>query len=277
MTEQGGAVPSWLHESLQQITTRIARQAVPHAILLTGEAGHGKAQLARGIIDALMCTALNADGTACGSCNACQYLAAGTHPDFFEVRPESSEQIRIDQIRQLSNQIMMTKSISRYSCSLITPADRLNRNAANALLKTLEEPPPASVIILLAHQANRLPATIRSRCQRLHVRAQPRAAVIDWLQRQTDQPEDRIEQALLACHQAPLRALEFINDGFLPQFTAFVDDINAIHASEVRPGYAGSELAGRKPGPASVLVAGLCAHGFTQTAASAERSGAVIP
>jgi DNA polymerase-3 subunit delta' len=109
-------------------------------------------------------------------------VQAARHPDLTRVSLlEESRQIRIEQLRELANELALTSHAGGYKVGILTPADALNRFAANALLKTLEEPPPRTLLILVATQPSRLPATVRSRCQRLRVRAPSREQGIAWL------------------------------------------------------------------------------------------------
>jgi DNA polymerase-3 subunit delta' len=121
----------------------------------------------------------------CEACAACRRAAQGWHPDLAVVRPlPGSSQIRIEQVRELAAELVLTAHQGGYRVGIVTPADSMNRFAANALLKTLEEPPPATLLVLVANQPSRLPATILSRCQRLRVPAPSRAESIAWLEAQ---------------------------------------------------------------------------------------------
>ena len=105
------------------------------------------------------------------------------HPDWVKVHPvDDSKQIRIEQIRELGEELSLTSHQGGYKVGVIAPADVLNRFAANALLKTLEEPPARTVLILVVTQPSRLPATILSRCQRIRIAAPERAESIAWLE-----------------------------------------------------------------------------------------------
>jgi DNA polymerase-3 subunit delta' len=109
-------------------------------------------------------------------------VAALQHPDVSWVRPqEESRQIRIEQVRELSAELALTSHGGGYKVGIIAPADALNRFAANALLKTLEEPPARTLLILVATEPSRLPPTVLSRCQRIRLRAPPRAESVAWL------------------------------------------------------------------------------------------------
>src|SRR5262249_53232186 len=106
-----------------------------------------------------------------------------THPDWISVRPiDDSRQIRIEQVRDLAQELALTSHQGGYKVGILSPADVLNRFAANALLKTLEEPPRRTLLILVATQPSRLPATILSRCQRIRIPAPGRAHAVSWLE-----------------------------------------------------------------------------------------------
>src|SRR6185503_642307 len=105
------------------------------------------------------------------------------HPDLTRIVPiEESKQLRIEQVRELGEELSLTSHQGGYKVGILSPADSMNRFAANALLKTLEEPPARTLLILVASQPSRLPATILSRCQKLKVRAPTRAESLEWLQ-----------------------------------------------------------------------------------------------
>src|SRR5438309_1954003 len=118
----------------------------------------------------------------CGACTGCRRVWALQHPDVTWLRAtEESRQIRIEQVRDLAAELALTAHGGGYKVGIVSPADALNRFAANALLKALEEPPPGTLLVLTATQPSRLPPTLISRCQRLRVRAPTRAEGIAWL------------------------------------------------------------------------------------------------
>ena len=154
---------------------------LPHALLLHEAPGAGGDWLARWVARLVLCE--HAAGAPCGSCAGCRRVIAGQHPDLLVLQPtEDSQQIRIEQVRELAQELALTSHQGGYQVGILSPADALNRFAANALLKTLEEPPPQTVLLLVATQPSRLPATILSRCQRVRVRAPTRAQAVSWLQ-----------------------------------------------------------------------------------------------
>ena len=153
------------------LRARVKSEKVPHALLLTGSRGIGKMQFARGFATSLLCDSPRVDtGAACGECSACKLVAAGSHADYVEVAPEQdSRVIKTQQIRALCEQLGLTAQFGGYRVALINPADVMHTGAANSLLKTLEEPRPGVVIILVSSKLGAIPVTIRSRCQRVRI------------------------------------------------------------------------------------------------------------
>jgi DNA polymerase III subunit delta' len=176
----------WLQEAMGSLGAMHASGRMPHGLLIHAAQGTGGDSLATWVAQLVLCpAAARGSGRAdrpCGVCASCQRVAAGGHPDLAWVRPlEDSQQIRIEQIREMCAELALTSHQGGYKVAIIDPADSLNRFAANALLKTLEEPPPRTLLALVAAQPSRLPATLRSRCQRLAVRPPRRAESLEWL------------------------------------------------------------------------------------------------
>lgn len=198
------------HESVwRQLQQRRHADRMPHALLLTGPAGLGKGLLARRLARALLCETPAAQGDACGQCRSCRLFQAGSHPDYSPVQPaEEGKVIKIDQIRELCAFLGFTAQYGGYKIALLEPADRLNVNAANSLLKTLEEPPGHSLLLLVTAQPMRLPATVRSRCQRISFELPPPAVAVPWLaaQVQSDAPPEAL---LHSAGGAPLTAVVY--------------------------------------------------------------------
>ncbi len=159
-----------------------------HAYLFLGPAGVGKATTARALAAALNCEQLGADGDACGVCPSCRRLQAGTHPDFLVISPEEGKtQIEIEQIRELRRLTEYPPLGGGWRVVVIKPAEALtvqNDAAANALLKTLEEPPPQHLLVLIARGEADLLPTIVSRCHKLAFAPLPSALII----RELEQP-----------------------------------------------------------------------------------------
>jgi DNA polymerase III subunit delta' len=160
---------------------------MPHALLFLGNEGVGKGSTALALAQALNCENRQPDQDACGQCRSCRWFAAGSHPDFWQISPESEAaqpQIKIEQIRELRRQLGFHPMAGNWRVVLLKPAETLNETAANALLKTLEEPPAGNVIILTAVGERDLLPTIISRCRRLTFGAIPQTILIRELQLQ---------------------------------------------------------------------------------------------
>jgi DNA polymerase III subunit delta' len=159
------------HEGPKAILQAAMRNdRIAHAYLFHGEDRIGKRLTAVRFGQALNCDASALDADACGSCQSCRQIEAATHPDFVLIEPDqelANPQIKIEQIRHLEQHIIYRPLIGRFKIVLIDEADRMTIGAANALLKTLEEPPGHSLFVLITGRPYALPATIQSRCQRL--------------------------------------------------------------------------------------------------------------
>ncbi|MGY6554620.1 MAG: DNA polymerase III subunit delta' [Wenzhouxiangella sp.] len=202
---------SWLETHQRALGLALETQRLGHAPLLQGPAGLGKTELASWLAARILC--LNPDqGQPCGRCRSCELLSAGTHPDlFFGHIPEDKTQITVDVIRELSAGLQLTPSIGPHRVGLIEPAEAMNNNAANALLKTLEEPAGQAWLILVSDRPDLLPATVRSRCQKIAVKPPQRTEAAAWLEAQA--PEAAADDIILAldfCADAPLKALALL-------------------------------------------------------------------
>jgi DNA polymerase III subunit delta' len=171
----------WLAVQIEQLRRARLGSRFPPALLIHDQRGAGGLWLARYAAQLAFC---RASQPPCGQCRDCRQFLASQHPDFIAVAPiEDSKQIRIEQIRELAEQLTLTAHGGGATVALIAPADALNANAANALLKTLEEPRAGVTLILVASVPSRLPATVLSRCQRLRIGTPSRAESVAWLER----------------------------------------------------------------------------------------------
>ncbi len=172
--------PTWINTEMQTLAAAHQAGRLPHALLLHEAPGAGGDWLAKWIARLVLCQGA---GAPCGACPGCHRVTTAQHPDLQVLQPiEDSRQIRIEQVRELSEELGLTAHQGTYKVAIISPADSLNRFAANALLKTLEEPPPRTLLMLVVTQPSRLPATILSRCQRIRIRAPARQEAISWLE-----------------------------------------------------------------------------------------------
>jgi len=203
----------WHATVWKQLLKQDADQHLPHAILLSGQAHAGIDQLATRLAAKLVCTESDAD--ACGECRNCKLFLGGSHPDVFILAPEEdSKVIKIDQIRDFVHKITLTASIASCKVALVQPADAMNQAAANALLKTLEEPAGDAYIILSSTEPARLLATIRSRCQQYTVESAASEVVETWLT-QCGYQAEQISPAMLAARGLPLLAEEYLQGDLL--------------------------------------------------------------
>jgi len=149
----------------QRFADALQRGNMHHAWLLHGIKGIGKYTLAENLAARLLCDS----HSACGSCHACLMLAAGSHPDVYQIGLlEKKRDISIDQVRELLGFLAFSGSESERRVVILDDAERLNNQAANALLKGLEEPSPGSLLLIVCADVEKLPATIRSRCMLQH-------------------------------------------------------------------------------------------------------------
>jgi DNA polymerase-3 subunit delta' len=198
----------WQEQAWAQLQQMRAR--LPHAILFHGPAGIGKADFMEAFAQALLCENVKPDGHACGECASCNWFVQGNHPDYRRVRPEAledeappgegedsgetekkaksskapSKEIKIEQVRALADFMNISTHRQGLRVVVLYPAEALNLPASNALLKTLEEPPPGTVFLLASNSLDRLLPTILSRCRKFALSMPDHAQALAWLQAQ---------------------------------------------------------------------------------------------
>ena len=206
-------LPPWQLAAAQAALAQ--RSTWPHALLIHGTRGIGKHALALGLAQALLCESPQADGLACGRCPGCRYAVAGQHPDLMRIELLETDEdtgelkpvetIGIKRVRALIDFVALTSHRQRAKVAVIAPAERMHVAAVNALLKTLEEPPAGTYLILVAELIGRLPATILSRCRRLRLSPPDPDEATAWL---AEQGVAEPGLALAQAAGAPLAALE---------------------------------------------------------------------
>jgi len=194
----------------------ISQGATPHGLLFSGEEGVGKETAARIFSAALLCRAPGED-SACGICQDCRLFASSSHPNFLTVAPEeNSKFLRIEEIRTLQEELSLKAFSDRPRVVILNPADRMTPQAANALLKTLEEPPPETRLILIAHRVAGIMPTIVSRCQKVPFFPLPADMATEILARLPDvkgsYSSETIRLACAAAGGSPGRALALLPD-----------------------------------------------------------------
>lgn len=238
----------WQHAAWQQLQQ--LRACLPHAILFYGAHGIGKASFAEHFGKSLLCQSPTVDEQPCGQCASCGWFDRYAHPDYRRVRPEilddeniddggdadeaadskspgktakaPSKEIKIDQIRALADFMNISTHRQGMRVVVLYPAEALNAAAANALLKTLEEPPPNTVFLLVSHSLDRLLPTILSRCRKFALNTPPRPQAKTWLEQQLVADADiwLAEQG-----GAPLAALEQAQSGIRQVLDEFLDHL----------------------------------------------------
>jgi DNA polymerase III subunit delta' len=210
-----------------------------HGLLICGPAGLGKRALVDRLARRILSQQRGADGEPVANDRSGQLIDAGTHPDLhvvsFGPTKDGSKlrtEIVIDQIRELSQKLSLTPQYGAAQVAIIDPADAINRSACNALLKTLEEPAPGRYLWLISAQPARLPATIRSRCQRLEFRLPPREESLAWLRSQGHQEKSAIE-ALDAARGHPGLADEWLRDDGLALRKTVADDLAKLEKGQI--------------------------------------------
>jgi DNA polymerase-3 subunit delta' len=227
-----GILP-WQADLWQLLSTR---REHAHAYLLHGPAGIGKRALAEQLMALLLCQRPGA-GVACGQCKGCQLLAAHTHPDHYMLEPEEVDKaIRVDQVRQLVGFVTQTAQLGGRKVVLIEPAEAMNMNAANALLKSLEEPAGNTVLLLISHQPSRLLPTIKSRCVQQACPLPKRQQSLEWLG--SGLPEinaPQREELLTLAAGSPLAALDLHQQGVLEMRVQVVEGVKKLLKHQQSP------------------------------------------
>ena len=180
MSDPAAVTPPWIAPATAALAAARRAGRLPHALLIHEAPGAGGDWLAHWAARLVLCE--RSEEAPCGQCGGCRRTLAWRHPDLSLLAPiEDSRQIRIEQVRDLAAELALTSHAGGWKVGILTPADSMNRFAANALLKTLEEPPARTLLVLVASQPSRLPPTVLSRCQRIALRAPARAEAVAWL------------------------------------------------------------------------------------------------
>ena len=247
----------------EPILDTFRRDALPHAFLIHGPRGVGKLALAERAVQLMLCEAPESASRPCGACEGCRWYAAGSHPDFRRLEPEALAQqrpnaqaetppeeagatpgrrakpstvIKIEQVRELADFLNVGSHRGRRRVTLVHPAEEMNANAANALLKGLEEPPASALFLLVSHRPARLLPTIRSRCVAVPVGLPSRSDALHWL---AAQGVEDAERWLAYAGGAPLRACAYAQEaetvdrllrGISAGGTMLVDDREEVEA-----------------------------------------------
>lgn len=173
------SIAPWHSNMLCSLEEQQAQQRLGHAYLLAGEKGTGIEQFANVLAAGVLC---DSEGmTACGECVSCQLCKSGSHPDVFFLTLQDASVIKVDQVRRAIQFASETASRGGYRCIVISPAEAMNINAANALLKLLEEPGDKTLLLLVSYSSAALLPTIASRCQKLNLPMPSASDAKQWL------------------------------------------------------------------------------------------------
>ena len=223
----------WQLEPWRALTNLISERRVPHALLVTGGVGLGKTVFATALARLLLCQSPSGE-SACGHCPSCTQFVAGTHPDFHPLTVEEEKSsISVEQLRALISDLQLKSGHGGRKVALIEPAEAMSSPAANSLLKTLEEPPADTVLLLVTSKPGRLPATVRSRCQNLPLIAPMREVALAWLGSRLTRDDWPV--LLGFCGGAPLAALALAVSGIEERRRAFFAALVRLRAGHANP------------------------------------------
>ncbi len=240
------SVLPWQYRLWQRVTGQHQQQRLPHALLLCGEPGLGKAQFSKALGQYLLCQQPQQHESllrSCGGCKSCLLNQQGSHPDLVEITPEAQgKPIKVDQIRELVATINLSAQQGGYRIVVLGPAEAMNVNAANALLKVLEEPGDRTLFVLYSHLPGRIVATIRSRCQTLYLPPPDRDQALAWLQQQPG-IDAEVTEVLNLAGGAPLAALALAQHGSAEQRKNLYQALKLVVTGEGSSSQAAEKLA----------------------------------
>jgi DNA polymerase III subunit delta' len=227
----------WQQKQSQRLLEMQRQDRLPHALLLCGPEGIGLSHFAQAFAKQMLCLSNDLDpDNACGTCQSCQLFVAGSHPDISIIEPEEEgKQLKIAQIRELIEYVTLKSFSGKMKVAIIKSADSMNRATANALLKTLEEPPEQSMLILLSHRPSNLPVTIRSRCQRIDFEAAMDDSAVNWLNSQSYNSELSADLLLRLSGGGPLKALNMVEEEQLEHRHTLLNDLKSLTKKNADP------------------------------------------
>jgi DNA polymerase-3 subunit delta' len=228
------ALAPWQEAVLDSVVQTLDQGRLGHALLLCGPPMMGKREIAGILAKRLLCPTPDSAGRACGQCRSCRLFEAGTHADIQRVSYELNDkgdklktEISVEQIRRLGQWFSLTPQFGQVQVAVLAPAEGMNAAAANALLKTLEEPSPGRYLLLVTDHPGRLPTTIRSRCQRIEFRLPEADTARLWL-RERGVAEVDATTALAAARGHPGLAADWLEQGGLKLRKEVQADLNAL-------------------------------------------------
>lgn len=215
------ALYPWLVPTYTKISQTFSEGLGHHAVLIKADQGLGVEHLFDALSQQIMCTNPQ-ENEPCGQCHACHLMQAHSHPDYHELRPIEGKDIGVDQVREINEIVAQHAQQGNNKVVYLQGAERLTEAAANALLKTLEEPRPNTYFLLQADSSASLLATIYSRCQVWNLPIPSEQMAQDWLQTQISAETPEILTALAMNLGRPLQALETLQQGLIEQRKNFL-------------------------------------------------------
>lgn len=225
----------WQTEQWRRLWEAKRADHLAHALLLSGPEGSGISEFAKGLAASFVCDRPLDDGTACDGCRGCLLYHAGNHPEIrLVVKDAESNVIKIDQVRDIMQFVGLKSHYRHLKIVVIDPADAMNRHAAHSLLKTLEEPPPQTLFMLVCSSPACLPITLRSRCQQVRFGRPSTTATRDWLRTRRTSEIDT-ELLLVLTDNGPLAALDMVKSGFISERQGLVADLEQLRSGTSDP------------------------------------------
>ena len=231
----------WFRTNLERIEGSFNQDRLAHALLISAPFGAGKLEFSKHLAKAILCYQPGSNPLqACGQCKACTLFEAETHPDIKTIerlvdnKGKQKQSIGIDQIRELTGKLSETPQLSGWRIAIITSVTDMTTSAFNALLKTLEEPGEKTLLLLLTDNLQKVPATIKSRCQ-IQKPDLSHQAVVDWLKSKTEVPRESIEKAIELANGAPLFALQILQDDVIGSQKQVFDSFDRVLSNQLTP------------------------------------------
>ncbi len=223
---------TWLNTAFEQVEMSHRQDKLAHGMMFVAPDGSGKMQFATRLAASLLCVqSQDKLQIACEQCKHCELIKSQTHPDLTlldrltDSKGKQKTSIGIDQVRDLSDKLLETAQMGGWRIAIIASVERLTRGAFNALLKTLEEPGKNTLLIMLADNMHRVPATIKSRCQIVHFDLNP-DKLIEWLVQATQVDTIAAAEALEATQYSPFKALDYLKSDLSKQILTLQTDLD---------------------------------------------------